>query len=144
MMSRQTPASAKCLIWAAKPWHHLTSLCMQWQNTHRCFSLKIERTIWTFLFLRTLPIGKSQLSTLSYIVFQQQNIFSWQCQFSVASLILSFKRKRMFVCMCVWYIFNKLEKLHKCEPIGRKSLSGMVLGKVSESVLLTNVDKSPV
>lgn len=87
-----------------------------------------------------------QISALNIILysFPTTKHFSWQCQFSVASLILSFKRKRMFVCMCVWYIFNKLEKLHKCEPIGRKSLSDMVLGKVSESILLTNVDKSPV
>ena len=112
-------------------------------HTAASHSKQRERTILTFLFLRTLPIGKSQL-LLSYIVFQQQNIFSWLCQFSVASLLLSFKRKGIVVCVCVWCIFNKLENQHKFEPIGRKSLLDMVLGKVSESVLLTNVDISPV
>ena len=49
----------------------------------------------------------------------------------------------MCVCVCAVFLIN-LEKLHKFEPIGRKSLLDMVSGKVSETVLLTNVDISPV
>ena len=49
------------------------------------------------------------------------------------------------VCVCVCAVFLiHLEKLHKFEPIGRKSLLDMVSGKVSETILLTNVDISPV